>query len=68
MTQDGRIQPPPADDYLQWVLNNPQQVADYLRTVYALRQLEVVVVQGGTTRRYPVKFSDGNAIVQIFVD
>lgn len=68
MTQDGRLPEPPEGGYLDWVLNNPQQVADYLQTVYAMRQLEVVVVQGGVTRRYPIKFSEGNAVIQIAVD
>lgn len=68
MNQAGKIDPPPPGGYLDWVLNNPQQVADYLQTVYALRELEVVVVQNGVTRRYPVKFSPTNAIVQIVVN
>lgn len=61
----GPLPPPSSDSLLAWVIQSPQEVADYLATVRALRRLEIVVTQAGVSKRFPVMLSGENAVVSI---
>lgn len=55
----------PPGPLLPWVLQHPEQVAAYLETVRALARLEIVVVQAGVTKKFPLVLSAENAVVKI---
>jgi hypothetical protein len=60
--------PPPPENFLVWVAQQPEQVRSYLLFLHQLSQLEIVVVQGGVTRRFPLIRAERNAIVQIEIE
>lgn len=57
--------PPPPENFLVWVAQQPEQLRAYLLFLHQLSQLEIVVVQAGVTRRFPLIRAERNAIVQI---
>lgn len=61
------LPPPPKGGYLQWVVENPAQVAAYLATVYALQNLEITVTKNNVTTKYPIRLSSQNAVIAITV-
>ena len=55
----------PAGSLLKWVVERPHEVAAYLEALRALGRLEIVVVQSGVTKRFPVVLSAENAVVTL---
>lgn len=60
--------PPPPENFLPWVAQQPEQLRAYMLFLHQLSQLEIVVVQGGVTRRFPLIRAERNAIVQIEIE
>ena len=56
---------PPSGNYLQWVMQKPQEVVAYLETVRAVKQLELVINFDGKTYKAPIQFSGENANITI---
>jgi hypothetical protein len=60
-----KLNPPTSDSLLLWAATNPAQVIDYLALVRALQNLEIVVTQNNVTKRFPLKVSSENAVIEI---
>ena len=67
MDYNAPLPPPPTDNFLEWIANNPEEFSAYLHRVYALSQLTIVIVSGGVTSRFPIKFSETNSLIEIVV-
>lgn len=65
MTNPGILATPPESNYLQWVVNHPEQVAAFLATVFSLAKLEIAFTQNGALTRLPVKWSSQNAVIEL---
>jgi len=60
-----RLLPPPPQNFLLWVSQQPDDMRDYLLTLYSLSRLEISVTQSGVTKTFPVNLSGENATVSI---
>lgn len=59
------LPPLPSTDLLAWVMSKPQDAAAYIRAIRSMSRLEVVVVQNGVTKRFPLVLSGENAMVEL---
>jgi len=62
-----KLAPPPTGDFLNWAIQNPDEVSAYLRVIYALSRSETVLTIGAQTVRTPVTLSPENAVFQVRV-
>lgn len=60
-----RLPPPPAGNFMAWVMANPQQVAQYFAIVYAMQNAQLAITINGTTTKVPIRFSVENALFSI---
>jgi hypothetical protein len=65
MTSTNQLPLPPSGNYLSWMTNHPDEFSAYLQTVFALSRMEVVLTINGVTKRFPLKITGQNAIVEI---
>lgn len=56
---------PPDGNYLAWVTQHPEEVAEYLERVAALSRLELVITVNGVSKKAAVKFSPTNATLEL---
>lgn len=67
MDHSAPLPPPPDGDFLTWIQKNPEIFSAYLHRVYALSNLVLVITVDGETKKFPIKFGESNAVIEIVV-
>lgn len=65
LTPSSPLPPAPSSAFLEWVTNHPEEVAAYLETVHAVRQLSVSVTINAQTVKAPILCGPDNATVTL---
>lgn len=57
--------PPVPENVFLWATQRPHELRAYLDAVRRLSQLEIVTVQDGVARRFPLLEAERNAVIRI---